>query len=211
MRNHHWIVLCAVLSFGAGFYYLHSINHQKAPIAESMSTHTERAPAQAQPIETRLPPTPADVATARAMVARSTADTRQQLPTREVPSDAVNAADPRASLEEERAKGELAWEEHVAAVAASFARETRDQRWSNEVGESLRAAFGSEELAAATVQGIDCRTSTCRVEVQDDGSGKLPMIVPMLAVQMAESLPNLVAEHIDQPNGKMMMVLYMSR
>jgi type IV secretory pathway VirB10-like protein len=209
MRNHHRIVLCAALGFGAGFY-IHSINHQKAPNAESMSTRTERAPAQV-PIETRLQSTPADFVTARAMVAGSPADSRQQLPTREVPSDAVNAADPRASLEEERAKGELRWKEHVAAVAASFAREARDQRWSNEVAESLRATFGSEELAAATVQSIDCRTSTCRVEVQDDGSGKLPMIVPMLAVQMAGSLPNLVAEHIDQPNGKMMMVLYMSR
>jgi hypothetical protein len=210
MRNHHWIVLCAALGFGAGFY-THSINRQKARIAESMSTRTERAPAQVQAIETRLQSTPADFANARAMVAGSPADSRQQLPTREVPSDAVNAADPRASLEEERAKGELRWKEHVAAVAASFAREARDQRWSNEVGESLRATFGSEELAAATVHSIDCRTNTCRVEVQDDGSGKLPMIVPMLAVQMARSLPNLVAEHIDQPNGKMVMVLYMSR
>jgi hypothetical protein len=101
--------------------------------------------------------------------------------------------------------------EHLSAVAASYGSEARDQRWSNEVGESLRAAFSTEELAGTAVQSIDCRTTTCRIEMQDDGSGNLPALLPMLAVQMAGSLPNVTAERIDQPDGKSSMVVYMSR
>jgi hypothetical protein len=47
--------------------------------------------------------------------------------------------------------------------------------------------------------------------MQDDGTGKAASTIPMLAVQMAGALPNLIADRIEQSNGKAMIVLYLSR
>jgi hypothetical protein len=118
--------------------------------------------------------------------------------------------DPRADAAV-LAEAERQFDEHTAAVAATFSDEPRDPAFALATSDSLRVALDSDELAKMPVQTIDCRTKTCRVEIGDDGSGVVPQVLPMLMVRMADSLPNVIAQRVEQPNGRATMVLYMSK
>jgi hypothetical protein len=103
------------------------------------------------------------------------------------------------------------FDERAADVAASFRSEPLDPPFALMTAESLRGVLASDELARMPVQAIDCRAKTCRVEIQDDGSGIVPLKLPMLMVRMADTLPNVSAQRIEQPSGRATMVLYMSK
>jgi hypothetical protein len=139
---------------------------------------------------------------------RSRAETSAPIPSLQVAEAPV--LDPRsdaAALEQ----AERQFEEHTATVAATFSGEPRDPTFALNTSDSLRVALDSDELAKMPVQTIDCRTKTCRVEIGDDGSGVVPQVLPMLMVRMADSLPNVIAQRHEQPNGRATMVLYMSK
>jgi hypothetical protein len=218
MRPHYLIaVACAAVAFTA-VLYLDSRERGETSTAASTAS-VVRQPHRAPDVATTFRPDRDGFEIDGVMIPRPRANTAHEAAVspalghvnpRELAAATTTDEDPRAAIQA-LAENQARMKEHVASVAASFATEARDQRWSNDVGESLRTTLGSDELAAMAVQNIDCRTTTCRIEVQDDGSGSLQTLVPMLAVQMAASLPNLIAERIDQPNGKTAMVLYMSR
>jgi hypothetical protein len=48
------------------------------------------------------------------------------------------------------------------------------------------------------------------VQIDDDASGRLSGRMPFLALGLADVLPQVSAEHIEQANGHGAMVLYMS-
>ncbi|HEY5808320.1 MAG TPA: hypothetical protein VIT67_10155, partial [Povalibacter sp.] len=106
---------------------------------------------------------------------------------------------------------EAEFQHHITGIGAQFTRESLDQRWANETGIALESVLAAEELKALAVRNIDCRTKTCRIEVEDDGSGITSGALPFLAMRMAETLPNIVSQRVDQPNGRATVVLYMSR
>jgi hypothetical protein len=116
------------------------------------------------------------------------------------PADALSQAEQEQRLQD-----------HITEVATGFEGETRDQRWANDAGIALESALASQELKALSVQSIDCRTKTCRVEVEDDGSAAASGALPQLALQMAGTLPNIVSQRIERQNGRATVVLYMSR
>jgi hypothetical protein len=211
MRTRMLIFFCCALGFGTALFL--DLRGQEGPAAK---------PATAQPAadnandlherkQQSLPPPTHEMVEE----AHPAAPHRARMPAapESMPQSVFSAesADGREGLENLRRESEQRAKEHIAAVAASFGREIRDQRWSTDMGEALRNTLATEELASANVQAIDCRTKTCRVELQDDGTGRMQALVPMLAVQMAESLPNLTAEQVPGPNGTMATVLYLSR
>lgn len=102
-------------------------------------------------------------------------------------------------------------DEHTATVAADFRNEPLDPPFAVTTADSLRGVLDSDELAKMPVQTIDCRTKTCRIEIGDDGSGIVPRTLPMFMVRMADTLPNVIAQRLEQPNGRATMVLYMSK
>jgi hypothetical protein len=71
--------------------------------------------------------------------------------------------------------------------------------------------LSTDEVGGIQADNIDCRSDSCRVEVRDDGSGSLSKSMPMLAQQLAGTLPTITANNISQPNGESAVVLYLSR
>jgi hypothetical protein len=140
--------------------------------------------------------------------ARSRPATSEPIPSLQIADAAV--LDPRSDAAA-LAEAERQFDEHTATVAATFSGEPRDPTFALNTSDSLRVALDSDELAKMPVQTIDCRTKTCRVEIGDDGSGVVPQVLPMLMVRMADSLPNVIAQRHEQPNGRATMVLYMSK
>ena len=99
----------------------------------------------------------------------------------------------------------------MEAVDALFRQQAIDPTWSANTSASIRSALNSEEVGGIQADNIDCRSESCRVELRDDGSGSLSKSMPMLAQQLAGTMPNITANNITQPNGDSTLVLYLSR
>ena len=138
------------------------------------------------------------------------ADVQPRIPTGVDVGEKHTGPDPLARTEA-LADAERRFEDHTVQIAANFSNELRDPRFAIGAGEALRTMLDSEEFASMPVQNIDCRSATCRVEINDDGSGVVSQVLPMLAVRMAETLPNIVAQRLEQSNGRATMVLFMSK
>jgi hypothetical protein len=48
---------------------------------------------------------------------------------------------------------------------------------------------------------VDCRSQTCRVELHDDGTGRLRRSLMTLAHQLSETLPTFTANTLPRPKG----------
>jgi hypothetical protein len=105
-------------------------------------------------------------------------------------------------------------QQHVAymgTITHAFDTEVTDARWAPNAAASVRAALDSDEVLRNLAGSIDCRQQTCRVEIQDDGTQRMMKSLPLLANNVAATLPAVTAERIDNGNGRSTMVLYMSR
>jgi hypothetical protein len=143
--------------------------------------------------------------------AHAASDTTVARPVTPSPVPVVRAMPDHAAEAVSQADEEQRVQDHITEVATGFAGEGRDQRWANEAGSAIESALATSELKAFAVQSIDCRTKTCRVEVEDDGSAGASGALPQLALQIAGALPNIVTQRIERQSGRATVVLYMSR
>jgi hypothetical protein len=110
-----------------------------------------------------------------------------------------------------RAEAARERQNQMEAVDAAFRQQTVDPTWSANSSSSIRNALNSEDVGGIQADNIDCRSDSCRVELRDDGSGRLSKSLPMLAQQLAGTMPNITANNISQANGDSTVVLYLSR
>jgi hypothetical protein len=110
-----------------------------------------------------------------------------------------------------RAEAESRRREQMEAVEASFRQEASDPRWSADVTATVQGVLASKEAASIELRGLECRSSTCRIEIVDDGNGKLAMAMPLFILHLGRTLPHVVVDHIDDGDGAKVMILYMSR
>jgi hypothetical protein len=159
----------------------------------------------------------ADLAALRAEVDALRAEVlalRHQLPAQSSPvasrADGPPAADVRSdqSAQEEEAATRQA---QMEKIDAAFRRQTIDQSWSANTTSAIHAALNSTEAGGLQAENIDCRSSSCRVELHDDGTGRLGKSLPIFALQLAGSMPTVTADTIPQNDGTSNVVLYMSR
>lgn len=113
-------------------------------------------------------------------------------------------------MQEQRAADLESHRVYMSDVAQSFAAETIDQRWAAQASQRVNAALYDHEALRAAARDIECRTQTCRVTIDDDGSGTLSRRLPSLALSLIDVLPTISAERVDQGNGRSAMILYMS-
>ncbi len=99
----------------------------------------------------------------------------------------------------------------IERIDAGFRGQTVDQSWSANTASAVREALNSAEVGGLQAENIDCRSSSCRVELHDDGTGRLSKSLPIVALQLAGSMPTVTAETIPQADGTSNVVLYMSR
>lgn len=113
-------------------------------------------------------------------------------------------------MQEQRAADLESHRVYMSDVAQSFAAETIDQRWAAQASQRVNAALYDHEALRAAARDIECRTQTCRVTIDDDGSGTLSRRLPSLALSLIDVLPTISAERVDQGNGRSALILYMS-
>jgi hypothetical protein len=87
-----------------------------------------------------------------------------------------------------------------------------DARWSQSTVAAVRAAFAaSDQTVRDQVRSVECRSQTCRVEINADAGPTLERDLPVLIGQLGNALSNVTAGRIDQGDGRQATVLYFSR
>jgi hypothetical protein len=107
------------------------------------------------------------------------------------------------------AQQESAWHEHMADVHADFQSEVMDPRWAPSTASTVQSALDATDAMRDRVRGVECRSRTCRVEIATDDRGAVSKELPIFVQQLAEALPNVQADHVEDGNGHTTMVLYM--
>jgi hypothetical protein len=115
------------------------------------------------------------------------------------------------SVEAQRAADAQRLREYMVGVEQAFANEKVDPAWASRASARVGHTFEGDEVLRTIAHTVECRAQTCRVQIEDDGVGTLNARMPYLALGLADVLPQVSAEHIDQANGRGAMVLYMSR
>jgi len=115
------------------------------------------------------------------------------------------------SVEAQRAADAERLHDYMTGVAQAFANEKIDPAWASRASSRVGNTFQGDETLRTLAHTVECRQRTCRVQIDDDGSGSLNARMPYITLGLADVLPQVSAEHIDQANGRGAMVLYMSR
>jgi hypothetical protein len=130
-----------------------------------------------------------------------------------VPGDTSKPPESHSVLKDVQAERAAEAEQHhvyMAGIAQAFGSEKVDSVWAGNASSRVNATFEADEALRSVTHNVACRQQTCRVEIDDDGSGKLNHTLPLIALGLADVLPSIAAERVDQGNGHSTMVLYMS-
>ncbi len=116
------------------------------------------------------------------------------------PQDDEDPADPEAQLAAEIAN-EQQMEAYAQTIEASLHGETVDSAWSGSTADRILEVFTGDELAGASLQDIDCRTTLCRVEVQHRDEAKLRQFQLLFPSKVSQVLPRLMMYRIENADG----------
>lgn len=121
----------------------------------------------------------------------------------------AGADDPRSSppVREEAARERQA---RIAVIDSAFRREIIDPTWSANTSSAIQSALASDDVGGIQADNIDCRSQSCRVELHDDGSGRLAKSLPLFVLQLAGTVSTMTANTIPQSGGGSTLVLYLS-
>jgi hypothetical protein len=113
---------------------------------------------------------------------------------------------PQKTAEEVQAEHD----EYMVSVERAFEQEPRNDAWAKDTSQLLREALGTEPIVLAAVSGIECRSSSCRMEIRDDGSASFAEEFPIMVHQMGAVLPEVRFNQSDLGNGSRLHILYMT-
>lgn len=113
-----------------------------------------------------------------------------------------------ALFEEDRAYEE---EEQERQLGAHFAAQSVDTVWSLDTAQLVSEAALSEGLAGSSIDGIECRSSLCRVEVSHADPAAASEFALWFPVVLGEALPQIRYFHEQRDYGPPVTVLYMAR
>lgn len=181
---------------------------------------TSESPPAVQASTARDCPECRQLATQIGVVEQSLALMRSQLaalrgqPSAHTASDANPANTPTPTTPEDVAEMRAAEAEHhrdfMAGVAQRFAEEKIDGAWANRAASRIDTRFSEDNALRGMAHNVECRERTCRLEIEDDGSGRLPQSVPRLALGLVDVLPTFSAEQVERGDGRHSLVLYLS-
>jgi len=196
---------------------LHPAHSANAPVIAAGDNMAVTAPANAPATQTEVAALRTELTQLRAALA----DLRRQL--HGVSAAATVAADgdsgkppmnANAQAQEERQRLQ-----EMDALESQFRQEPADTVWSSRTSSQVDEALAGIAVTPAGVRDLECRARTCRVEIagnavaaqDDDDPASLDKGLPLLAQQLAGSLPSLTAFQVDDGHGGMNTVLYFSR
>lgn len=116
------------------------------------------------------------------------------------------------SEEERRKAAQLAAEKQISLLENQLATEDEDAAWSANAKSRIYDAFGAATMATAnaSILGVDCRTSLCKVEVAA-GNANSEDIRKSLIPQIGDIMPQGVMQTVDQGGVHEKLVFYMGR
>ena len=100
----------------------------------------------------------------------------------------------------------------LAPAETMFRAEPVDHAWSSQASSAVRAALAraNGELESQ-VRQLECRTKTCRVEVNPAIADQLESAMPAVLANLGATLPNMTATQVGSDDGSAATVLYLTR
>ncbi|RSZ58250.1 hypothetical protein HF313_00685 [Massilia atriviolacea] len=100
----------------------------------------------------------------------------------------------------------------VAPAETMFRAEPVDHAWSNQASAAVRAALARTNGELETqVRRLECRTRTCRIEVNPASADQLESAMPAVLANLGATLPNMTATQVGSDDGSAATVLYLTR
>jgi hypothetical protein len=115
-------------------------------------------------------------------------------------------AEPPLSPEE----SELRREEQMTRIASSFQAEVRNPDWSRKVEGEIAAAMKDDKIRL-TAKSVDCRSKSCRIELEQGDPAAQGKGMPLLANHLAASLPDGMSHEESDGHGGSNTVFYFFR
>jgi hypothetical protein len=104
------------------------------------------------------------------------------------------------------------------ALESAFVREPMDPVWAASTSAQVEEALSALEAAPVGIRDLECRASTCRLEISGDTlfnhEGKAVPFgkgLPLLLLRLADTLPSASAYQREDGNGAAGTVLFLSR
>jgi hypothetical protein len=99
----------------------------------------------------------------------------------------------------------------MAGVERAFEREPRAEQWATGTTQVLRQTLESEPVMLAALRGIECRSSSCRMEIRDDGSATFAEEFPLMVHHLGAVLPEVRFGQSALGDGAQLHILYMTK
>jgi hypothetical protein len=97
-------------------------------------------------------------------------------------------------------------------LEAQFQAQARDVAWAEATEASVRSTLTSlPPLLGIELQALECRSSTCRLELIESEPGVLQAAQPLFAARIAHAITGMSASIVENSNANARVVLYLSR
>jgi hypothetical protein len=113
--------------------------------------------------------------------------------------------DPKRAVEQDRRRHAA----YVAGLQSAFGQERVDPRWAPTTTSRLWDAINHDDTMRGAMRNVECRATTCRVQVSDDGSGSVNKNLPLWSQQLSDLLPRMVGQSVVGADGRTETVLYL--
>ncbi|NHZ89782.1 hypothetical protein F2P45_12270 [Massilia sp. CCM 8733] len=100
----------------------------------------------------------------------------------------------------------------VAPAETMFRAEPVDHAWSSQASAAVRTALARANAGLEPqVRVLECRTKTCRVEVNPASADLLESAMPAVLANLGETLPNMRATQVGSGDDSESTVVYLTR
>jgi hypothetical protein len=128
----------------------------------------------------------------------------------------AGAADemPALSMEDELQPHEQTdWQQaqRMTRMEDHFQLETEYTGWSTTTTQTVRDAFGSEQLAALSLNDVSCRETLCRVEIHAADRMELEEMELWLPMKVGEQLPRATMQQTENADGSFSVVMFLEQ
>lgn len=203
-RSHGLVAIVGLLAIGTGAGLYRAVRTTELASASPAGDRT----GESSPAARGFTPQAAELIALR----QELAVLKQQVRSQEHRLDAVGEAPPAQSdavaevvtpAEQERRS-----REYMAGVASSFRNEPLDSAWSAAKTSLVQTALAADPALRQRVRSVECRSQTCRVELDDDAAGRPNGAVQTFLSALGRELPSTLAERVEQPGRPASTVLY---
>lgn len=116
-----------------------------------------------------------------------------------------------AEMQELEAEFDQRIQAQVETNEAALQKEITDTAWSVEVLASVTDTVSSEELAATSIQDVECRATLCRVEVTHKDLEARSAFERQFFAAIAQVLPQAMLQTVENGDGSINTVMYLLR